>query len=99
MLYGNSFVRRILSGFCLLLALSSPLSALAESAHVAPVNVNTASAETMADALQGVGLSKAQNIVTYRDTNGPFDKPDDLAKVKGIGPATVDKNRQRIQVK
>lgn len=99
MLYGYSFVRQFLSGFCLLLALSSPLTLAAESGHVAPVNINTASAETLADALQGVGLSKAEGIVSYRESHGPFANPDDLANVKGIGKATVDKNLSRIQIK
>lgn len=99
MLYGYSLIRRIFPGIALLLALSLPLSVAAESAHVAPVNINTASAEILADALQGVGLSKAEDIVSYRKANGPFAKPEDLSNVKGIGESTVQKNRQRIQVK
>ena len=35
-----------------------------------PVNVNSASAEEIAEALKGVGMSKAAAIVTYRDENG-----------------------------
>jgi competence protein ComEA len=99
MLYSNSLFRRLLSGLCLVFALSAPLGVFAESAHVAPVNINTASAETLADALQGVGLSKAQGIVSYRDEHGPFKSPEDLANVKGIGKATIDKNLERIQIK
>ena len=38
----------------------------------APVNVNTASAEQIAEALNGVGLSRAMAIVEYRDSNGKF---------------------------
>lgn len=98
MLYGYSFVRRLFPAFCLLLALSTPLSA-AEPVHVAPVNINTASAATLADALDGVGLSKAEDIVAYRKSHGPFANPAELANVKGIGSATVEKNRSRIQVK
>ena len=62
------------------------------------VNVNTADAETLASALSGVGLKKAQAIVRYREEHGRFDTPSDLAKVKGIGAATVDKNADRIVV-
>lgn len=99
MQFANNLFRRFLSGLCLVFALSAPLGAFADSAHVAPVNINTASAATLADALQGVGLSKAQGIVSYRDQHGPFKSPEDLVNVKGIGKATLDKNLQRIQVK
>lgn len=95
----NSLIRRFFSGFCLLLALSAPLGAMAESNHVAPVDINTASAETLADALEGVGLSKARSIVSYRDDHGPFKSAQELANVKGIGTSTLDKNIERIKVK
>lgn len=62
------------------------------------VNVNTADAETLARVLSGVGLKKAQAIVRYREEHGRFDTPSDLAKVSGIGAATVDKNADRIVV-
>lgn len=60
------------------------------------VNINTASAEEIAEALNGVGMSKAQLIVEYREANGPFAHIDELVNVKGIGLRTVDKNREVI---
>lgn len=60
------------------------------------VNINTASAEELAAVLNGVGLSKAQKIVEYREQNGPFAHIDELVNVKGIGLRTVDKNRDAI---
>ena len=63
-----------------------------------PVNVNTADAETISESLQGVGLSKAQAIVEYRQKHGPFRTPDDLSLVKGIGERTVELNRDIILV-
>jgi len=60
------------------------------------VNINTASAEQIAEVLNGVGLSKAEKIVEYRNTNGPFVHIDELVNVKGIGLRTVDKNRDAI---
>ena len=95
----NSLFRHFFSGVCLLLALSAPLGAMAESSHVAPVDINTASAETLADALEGVGLSKARSIVSYRDDHGPFKSAEELANVKGIGKSTLDKNIERIKLK
>jgi competence protein ComEA len=61
-----------------------------------PVNINTASAEELAESLKGVGMSKAELIVQYRETNGVFTHVDELVNVKGIGISTVDKNRGQI---
>ena len=61
-----------------------------------PVNVNSASAEEIAEALKGVGMSKAEAIVEYRDNNGKFEHVDELINVKGIGIRTVDINREYI---
>ncbi len=70
---------------------------LASSAWAAePVNINTASAEEIAESLNGVGLSKAALIVEYREANGPFSHLDELVNVKGIGIRTIDKNKEVI---
>lgn len=63
-----------------------------------PVNVNTADAEKISAELKGVGLSKAQAIVEYRQKHGPFKNADELSLVKGIGERTVDTNRSDIRV-
>jgi competence protein ComEA len=63
-----------------------------------PVNVNSASAEDIAEALKGVGLSKAEAIVSYRNSNGQFKHIDELINVKGIGIRTVDINREYIML-
>ena len=60
------------------------------------VNINTASAEEIAEGLKGVGLSKAQAIVEYREANGTFLHVDELVNVKGIGIRTIDQNRGLI---
>lgn len=61
-----------------------------------PVNVNTASAEELAENLKGIGASKAQLIVDYREANGAFLHVDELVNVKGIGLRTIDQNRGLI---
>jgi competence protein ComEA len=61
-----------------------------------PVDINTATAEEIANALTGVGVSKAALIVEYREQNGPFTHMDELVNVKGIGLRTLDKNRDMI---
>lgn len=62
------------------------------------VNVNTATAEQLASALKGIGPSKAAAIVEYRETKGKFKALSDLTRVKGVGAATVDKNRELIKL-
>jgi competence protein ComEA len=78
----------------LALALSLSLPALAAT----PVNVNTADAVTIAKSLDGVGPSKARAIVAYRKAHGRFKHVEDLAKVKGIGKATLKHNRKDIRL-
>ena len=63
-----------------------------------PVNVNTANAEEIAESLKGVGLSKAEAIVSYRSEHGDFKHADELVNVKGIGIRTVDINREYIKL-
>ena len=66
------------------------------AAIAAPVNVNTADAKTIADALAGIGQKKAEAIVKYRTEKGPFKTVDDLTNVSGIGKKTLEKNKNDI---
>ena len=61
-----------------------------------PVNVNSASAEEISENLKGIGPSKAQLIVDYREANGAFLHVDELVNVKGIGIKTIDRKRGLI---
>ena len=65
----------------------------------APVNINQATAEQLADSLQGIGLKKAQAIVRYRKQNGAFKSTNELLNVKGIGASTLEKNKADILLK
>ncbi|MCY4157443.1 MAG: helix-hairpin-helix domain-containing protein [Gammaproteobacteria bacterium] len=60
------------------------------------VNVNTADAETLAAELNGIGPVKAKAIIEYREQNGPFKSVEELLKVKGIGPKTLEKIRKDV---
>jgi len=62
------------------------------------VNVNTATADAISKELKGVGPAKAEAIVMYREEHGSFKSLKELTNVKGIGAATIDKNRENIQL-
>lgn len=62
------------------------------------INLNTASAEALEAGLLGIGPSKAKAIIEHRNGNGPFASVDELLEVKGIGPATLERNRDRLSV-
>lgn len=66
-----------------------------EQSQVAKIDINTANEAQLAQ-LAKVGPKKAQEIIRYREANGPFKNVDDLAKVKGIGEKTVEQNRERL---
>jgi competence ComEA-like helix-hairpin-helix protein len=79
----------------------APAKAPVEAAATAQetVNINTADAATLARVLQGIGDSKAQAIVQYREEHGDFVDAYELANVKGVGERTVELNEDRIVLK
>ncbi|MDU7885612.1 MAG: ComEA family DNA-binding protein [Clostridium perfringens] len=62
------------------------------------ININTASKETLMT-LNGIGESKAQAIIDYRDEIGGFKSIDDITKVSGIGEKTLEKIKDKISIK
>jgi len=62
------------------------------------ININTANLEELCT-LSGIGKVKAQAIIDWRKENGSFANIEDLMKVKGIGPKTLEKNKDRLTVK
>ncbi len=62
------------------------------------INLNAADAPTLQRELAGIGEAKAESIVAYRETNGPFKSVDELLEVKGIGKALLDRNREKLEV-
>lgn len=96
------FFQRLLVAAFLVFSIGAGVSVLAASEpglDAEPVvNINNASAEELAESLDGVGLSKARAIVESRDRLGGFKSAEDLARVKGLGLKTVEKNRARIRL-
>ena len=66
-------------------------------AQEALIDLNSADAQTLAAALSGVGLVKAQEIIRYRETYGDFVAVEELAEVEGIGQTLLERNRHRLQ--
>ncbi|MBN2044215.1 MAG: ComEA family DNA-binding protein [Anaerolineales bacterium] len=62
-----------------------------------PININTADKNTLT-ALPGIGETKAQAIIDYRNENGPFTHPEQLMEVSGIGEATYQKLKDLITI-
>lgn len=62
------------------------------------ININTADVELLTF-LHGIGEKKAQAIVDYRNEHGPFKNIQQLDQVKGIGPATIERNKGLIVLK
>jgi competence protein ComEA len=50
------------------------------------------------EALPGIGETRAQDIVDYRNKNGPFKRIEDLLQVKGIGEGTFEQIKDYITV-
>ena len=61
-----------------------------------PVNINTADAKTIGEALSGIGMKKAQAIVKYREEKGAFKTVEELVNVDGIGEKTVEKIKSDV---
>lgn len=74
---------------------TKPSKSPKKEASTGSVNINSAS-ETELVALPSIGPSKAKAITEYRQQQGGFKSIDDLQKVKGIGPATLEKLRAHV---
>jgi competence protein ComEA len=65
------------------------------AAAAGPLSINSAGVEEL-DSLPGIGPAIAQDIVTYREANGPFASVDELTEVPGIGPSKLEQLRPLV---
>ncbi len=63
----------------------------------APVNINTATLEEL-QTLPGIGATRAQQIIDYRQAHSGFKSIDELQNITGIGPATFEKLKDMVTV-
>jgi len=99
-------LRQVMTLWCIAVVLLSACyvgnSVLQESISTATappafqIDVNSASFEELL-LLEGVGELTAEKILAERNQNGHFSSPDDLQRVAGIGPKTVDNLRDSIR--
>ena len=61
------------------------------------ININTASKEVLCT-LPGIGESKAQSIISYRESNGSFKSIEDIQKIEGIKSGVYNKIKDSIRV-
>ena len=73
------------------------ISDSSSSSNTDVININTANKEQLMK-ISGVGKTKAEAIISYREKNGDFKKKEDITKVHGIGKATFEKIKDKIEV-
>ncbi|RGY99088.1 helix-hairpin-helix domain-containing protein [Clostridium sp. AM58-1XD] len=61
------------------------------------VNLNTATREQLMT-LSGIGEARAEDIIRFREENGPFRTIEDIKKVPGIKEAAFQKMKDKISV-
>ena len=69
----------------------------AEEHAPAKININKASVEELTQ-LDGIGPEYAERIIQYREAHGPFERPEGIMNVKGIGQKIWEANKDHIAV-
>ncbi|EGO8645671.1 competence protein ComEA [Enterococcus sp. DIV0561] len=72
-------------------------SAPAQQNQEEKINVNTAT-EAELQTISGIGAKKAQEIIRFRDEQGPFKTVEELKNVPGIGEKTVERLKDMLTV-
>lgn len=77
---------------------ATPVPVVATQQPIARLDLNTADALTLQSTLTGIGKTKAEAIVAYREEHGAFATVDELLEIKGIGKALLDRNRDKLAI-
>ena len=79
------------------LAYAAPIKDVKIENPAKVVNFNTATTEEL-QTIRGIGPAIAGRILEYRKTNGRFEKVEDVAKVRGIGEAKLQKIKTQVSI-
>jgi competence protein ComEA len=93
-------MKKIKRLFVLLIVVSFVMGvvSIALADEAGKVNINTATVKELVK-LKRIGQKVAERIIQYREKEGPFEKSEDIMKVKGIGMKIFEANKDRITVK
>ena len=80
---------------CIVVAVMMALVSVSLAQEAEKININKASAVELTQ-LKRIGPKLSERIVEYREKHGPFERPEDIMQVKGIGPKTFELNKDRI---
>jgi competence protein ComEA len=96
---GGIKMKRYKSFMALLLAIALilALAPFSWAQEAKKININQASAEELTQ-LKGIGTTYAERIVQFRENHGPFEAPEDIMKVPGIGSKIFEANKDIITV-
>jgi competence protein ComEA len=80
---------------CIVVAVMMALVSVSLAQEAEKININKALAVELTQ-LKRIGPKLSQRIVEYREKHGPFERPEDIMQVKGIGPKTFELNKDLI---
>ena len=86
---------RIIALIIIIVAVMMALVSVSLAQEAEKININNASAVELTQ-LNRIGPKLSERIVEYREKHGPFERPEDIMQVKGIGPKTFELNKDRI---
>jgi len=107
----SKYFKKTLSAFSLvaILSIGAPLAVAQDPSDIQPtkeqtvqaeqqvVNLNDSTFEQLVT-LKGVGQTKAQAIIAYRQQIGSFKSINELSKVRGIGEKIISDNKARLAI-
>jgi competence protein ComEA len=80
---------------CIVVAVMMTLVSVSLAQGAEKININKASAVELTQ-LNRIGPKLSERIVEYREKHGPFERPEDIMQVRGIGPKTFELNKDLI---